>query len=118
MSNVVDSTSTFTVTDRAKHYIIEIMEENKIPKNYFLKIAAKDGEQSKFNYQLGFDIEKNDSDTEFDLGEVKITVDGKSLFYLMGAELDYKNDDSGKGFIFNNPNKCSNDGHSSCGCSS
>ncbi len=116
MSDSVETTSTFSVTDKAKQYILEIMEENKIPKNYFLKIAAKNGEQSNFNYQLGFDIDQDDSDTLFDLGEVKVTVDGKSLFYLMGAELDFKNDSDGKGFVFNNPNNCSNDSHSSCGC--
>lgn len=116
MSKDIHSGTSFTVTDKAKEYILEVMEENNIPNNYFLKIAAKNGEQSNFNYQLGFDFEKNDSDTIFDLGEVKIIVDGKSLFYLIGAELDFKNDSIGKGFIFNNPNKCSNDGHSSCSC--
>ena len=115
MSESVNGT-TFLVTDKAKEYILEIMEENQIPEEYFLKISAKTGEHDGFAYQLGFDREQSNGDTLFEFGNIKISVDGKSLFYLMDAELDYKNDSNGKGFTFNNPNKSPHN-HSSCGCS-
>ncbi|RMD49011.1 MAG: iron-sulfur cluster assembly accessory protein, partial [Ignavibacteria bacterium] len=38
-------------------------------------------------------------------------VDGKSLFYLSGTELDFSDGLNGKGFVFNNPNAVK-----TCGC--
>ena len=58
---------------------------------------------------------KNTSYTyEFDNNKkicVKIIVDKKSLFYLLGTELDFSDGLNGKGFQFNNPNA-----NRTCGC--
>ena len=45
--------------------------------------------------------------------EVKLIVCGKSLFYLLGTEIDYTNDIMGNRFTFINPNA-----QSTCGCGS
>ena len=112
----INSTTELILTDNAKNYIKQLMTDNNIPINeYFLRITVRSNGRSGFTYQLGFDKELQNSDTMFEYGEIKISVDGKSLFYLMGTELDYKNDSSGKGFVFNNPNESNNS--SSCGCS-
>ena len=42
---------------------------------------------------------------------MKIVVDKKSLFYLLGTELDFSDGLNGKGFQFNNPNA-----NRTCGC--
>jgi iron-sulfur cluster assembly protein len=42
---------------------------------------------------------------------VKLLVDGKSLFYLMGCILDFSSGLNGKGFEFKNPNA-----KKTCGC--
>ena len=116
MSSTINSTSELILTDNAKTYIKQLMDENNIPiEEYFLRITVKNNGRSGFTYQMGFDKEQKSSDTMFEYGKIKISVDGKSLFYLMGTELDYKNDSTGKGFIFNNPNE--NSSGSSCGCS-
>ena len=45
------------------------------------------------------------------IDELKINVCGKSLLYLIGTEIDWKEDYMGSRFIFNNPNAASK-----CGC--
>ncbi len=114
MDKNTEQTTELILTERAKIYIKELMEENNIPINeYFLRINVRNSGRSGFTYQLGFDKEFDSSDTIFEYGEIKILVDGKSLFYLIGTELDYKNDSTGRGFVFNNPNENS---APSCGC--
>ena len=41
----------------------------------------------------------------------KIRICGKSLFYLLGTEIDWKDDFMGQSFYFTNPNTAS-----TCGC--
>ncbi len=112
MSNpTADSGATITITEKALNEIKKIMDENNIPENYSLRISVKGGGCSGFTYNLGFDGNEQDGDTHFETNGFSIVVDGKSLFYLMGTELDYSSGLNGKGFIFNNPNA-----KSSCGC--
>ena len=112
MSNeTLDKSSTITVTEKAAKQVRQIMEENKIPENYSLRVSVKGGGCSGFTYNLGFDGEEKDGDTIFKENGLNIVVDGKSLFYLMGMELDYSDGLNGKGFIFNNPNATK-----TCGC--
>ncbi len=111
MSNEQTSTKEISVTDNAIQQIRKIKNESSIPQEYVLRISVKGGGCSGFTYNLGFDGETNDSDTIIDFGDVKIAVDGKSLFYLSGTELDYSDGLNGKGFTFNNPNASK-----TCGC--
>jgi iron-sulfur cluster assembly accessory protein len=43
--------------------------------------------------------------------DLKVEVCDKSIFHILGTEIDWKNDIMGQGFIFNNPISTS-----SCGC--
>ena len=56
----------------------------------------------------GFYTSKDDY---FEDNGLKIIVDKKSLFYLLGTELDFSDGLNGKGFQFNNPNA-----NRTCGC--
>lgn len=107
----VDSGSTITITEKAQKQIKQIMTENNIPENYALRVSVKGGGCSGFTYNLGFDGDEKSGDTFFNLDDLKLVVDGKSLFYLMGMNLDYSDGLNGKGFIFNNPNATK-----TCGC--
>ena len=59
--------------------------------------------------------ESNDETTEndqfFEDNGTKIIVDKKSLFYILGTELDFSDGLNGKGFQFKNPNATR-----TCGC--
>jgi len=110
-NSTVEQSETIKITEKALKQVKEIMNENSIPENYALRVSVKGGGCSGFTYNLGFDGEDKDGDTIFKQEYVNIVVDGKSLFYLMGMELDYSDGLNGKGFIFNNPNATK-----SCGC--
>jgi len=99
------------ITEKAVSEVRKIMEENKIPENYGLRVGVKGGGCSGLTYTLGFDAEAHEGDTIIDSNNVKLYVDGKSLFYLTGTELDFTDGLNGKGFVFNNPNAVK-----TCGC--
>ncbi|NWF88453.1 MAG: iron-sulfur cluster insertion protein ErpA [Ignavibacteriaceae bacterium] len=99
------------VTEKAAKEIRRIMDENKVPNEYGLRVGVKGGGCSGLTYSLGFDAEAREGDTIIDNEGIKLFVDGKSLFYLMGTELDFSDGLNGKGFIFNNPNATK-----TCGC--
>jgi iron-sulfur cluster assembly protein len=99
------------ITEKAAKEVKKIMEENKVPDNYGLRVGVKGGGCSGLTYSLGFDASAREGDTTIDSNGVKLFIDGKSLFYLTGTLLDYTDGLNGKGFIFNNPNAVK-----TCGC--
>jgi len=109
--NETINTAEISISEKAKKEILRIMDENKIPQNYGLRVGVKGGGCSGLTYQLGFDAENKEGDSVINAEQVKLFVDGKSLFYLTGTELDFSDGLNGKGFIFNNPNA-----KKTCGC--
>lgn len=103
--------SEITITEKAISEIKKIMEENSVPAEYGLRIGVKGGGCSGYTYSLGFDPETREGDTIIEQNGIRLFVDGKSLFYLSGTQLDYSSGLNGKGFIFNNPNATK-----TCGC--
>ncbi len=99
------------VSEKAANEIRRIMDENKVPNDYGLRVGVKGGGCSGLTYSLGFDSEFREGDTVINQVGIKLFVDGKSLFYLMGTQLDFSDGLNGKGFIFNNPNATK-----TCGC--
>ncbi len=55
----------------------------------------------------------NDDDTVLDKAGVQLLVDPMSFQYLVGAEIDYKEDLEGAQFVIRNPNAST-----TCGCGS
>ncbi len=103
--------SEIKISEKAAKQIKVVMEENQVPENYALRVGVKGGGCSGLTYTLGFDGEAREGDTVIEDNGVKLFVDGKSLFYLMGTVLDFTDGLNGKGFIFNNPNATK-----TCGC--
>lgn len=105
--------SEIKISDKAVNEVRRIKEENKIPASYGLRVGVKGGGCSGLSYSLGFDAEPKEGDSVIEYNEVKLFIDGKSLFYLTGTELDFSDGLNGKGFVFNNPNAAK-----TCGCGS
>jgi len=102
-----------SISAKAVSEVTKIMEQNNIPETYGLRVGVKGGGCSGLSYTLGFDAEKRDGDKELIIEGVKLFVDGKSLFYLMGCEIDFTDGLNGRGFTFNNPQATK-----TCGCGS
>lgn len=103
--------SEIKISEKAAKEIRRIISENKIPNEYGLRVGVKGGGCSGLTYTLGFDAEEKEGDMVINQEEIRLFVDGKSLFYLSGTTLDFSDGLNGKGFIFNNPNATK-----TCGC--
>lgn len=78
-----------------------------------LRVGVKGGGCSGFQYLLDLTESQKETDEVFEQHGVKIIVDPKSLLYLGGVTVDFRDEIMGRGFVFNNPNATS-----SCGCGS
>jgi len=76
-----------------------------------LRLGVLGGGCSGLSYQFKFDAKERPTDKVFTFDGVKIVVDPKSLLYLHGMTLDYKESLLQSGFVFENPNAQKN-----CGC--
>ncbi len=107
----IKNATEISLTEKALSEIKRIMSENKVPESFGVRVGVKGGGCSGFTYTLGFDGEAKEGDTIIEDNEVKLFIDGKSLFYLSGTELDFSDGLNGKGFVFSNPNATK-----TCGC--
>ncbi len=103
--------SEIKITEKAVSEVKKIMQENNVPESYGLRVGVKGGGCSGLTYTMGFDEKEKEGDMIIEQNSVKLFVDGKSLFYLSGTELDFTDGLNGKGFVFNNPNA-----KKTCGC--
>ncbi len=76
-----------------------------------LRLGVLGGGCSGLSYQFKFDTKQRRTDNLFEFDGVKILVDPKSLLYLKGMTLDWKDSLIQSGFVFENPNA-----KKSCGC--
>jgi iron-sulfur cluster insertion protein len=107
-----DSSAPLNFTDAAAHKVGELIEQegNAALK---LRVYVQGGGCSGFQYGFTFDEETQEGDTEIENAGVTLLVDPMSVQYLMGAEIDYREDLSGAQFIIRNPNAAT-----TCGCGS
>jgi len=105
--------SPIVLTEKAVDEVKKIMEANSIPETYGLRVGVKGGGCSGLSYTLGFDAEKREGDKVIAQDGVTLFIDSKSLFYLMGTQLDFTDGLNGRGFVFNNPQATK-----TCGCGS
>lgn len=123
-------------TDAAANKVAELIAEENNP-NLKLRVFVTGGGCSGFQYGFTFDENINDDDTvvekhvcvkakdgeeDEESGEggesggemvVKLLIDPMSYQYLVGAEIDYKEDLNGAQFVIRNPNA-----KTTCGCGS
>lgn len=76
-----------------------------------LRLGVRTSGCSGMAYVIEFVDEIQPGDQVFDHKGVKVIVDGKSLVYLTGTELDFVKEGLNEGFKFNNPNV-----KDECGC--
>ncbi len=108
-----DSSDDIHITTKAIAEIKNIKEQNNISIDYGLRFGVKGGGCSGMSYSLGFDAASRDNDRVIEADGVKIFIDNKSIFYLMGVTLDYSSGLTGRGFTFTNSRAAK-----TCGCGS
>ena len=98
------------VTDRAAAKVQQLMAADG-KEGYGLRVAVLGGGCSGFQYGFTFDEQVESGDSQVENQGVTLLIDPMSVQYLMGAEIDYKEDLQGAQFIIRNPNA-----QTTCGC--
>ena len=91
--------------------IKQLKHIKKIEKKEGILFSVKSGGCNGFEYKFeGINKFGNPKNIVIEDG-LKIEVCDKSIFYLLGTKIDWKEDIMGKGFVFENPMA-----QASCGC--
>ncbi len=102
------------LTEVAAREIKTIIQQQELDADKVrLRVGVKGGGCSGFSYVLDLTETQKDTDELIEQHGVKIIVDPKSLLYLNGVTIDFRDEIMGRGFVFNNPNATS-----TCGCGS
>ncbi len=99
-----------TVSASAAKRIAEIIQDEGNP-GLKLRVTVSGGGCSGFQYGFSLDENQTDDDLVIERDGVTVLIDGLSLMYLAGSEIDYVDELIGAAFQIRNPNATS-----SCGC--
>jgi iron-sulfur cluster assembly protein len=92
------------VSDKASQRIKELMQEQNMAAESFVRVSVKGGGCSGLSYDMSFDTEVKSDDQVFEDKGVKLVTDLKSFLYVCNTTLEFSDGLNGKGFEFNNPN--------------
>jgi len=99
-----------TLSDNAANRIKEIMSNNE--KNSIgVRVGVKSGGCAGMSYIMEYAKEINSSDEVIEDKGVKVFIDPSAIMYLLGTEMDYKQEQFSSTFVFKNPNETER-----CGC--
>ncbi|MDX1529271.1 MAG: iron-sulfur cluster insertion protein ErpA [Gammaproteobacteria bacterium] len=113
MSNsTIGTPAAIELTSSAAHKVQELVIKQG-RETALLRVYIQGGGCSGFQYGFTFEDSPQDDDTVIEKDGVSLVVDPLSFQYLMGSEVDYKEDLQGARFVINNPNAAT-----TCGCGS
>jgi iron-sulfur cluster assembly protein len=99
------------VTDSAATRIHELLDREGKLTSHGLRMKVIGGGCSGLRYELAFDDQIGDDDTQIEASGVRVIVDERSALYLVGTTLDFVDGLQESGFKMENPNASS-----TCGC--
>src|SRR5688500_18132614 len=108
MSAVAETTPTempapLPFNDSAAAKMADVNAEDGKP-SLQLRVFVQGGGCSGFQYGFTVDEITNEDDTVMTKNGVSLLIDAMSYQYLLGAEIDYKEDLQGAQFVIKNPN--------------
>jgi iron-sulfur cluster insertion protein len=112
MNAAVEMPAPLLFTDAAASKVKALIDEEGNP-GLKLRVFVQGGGCSGFQYGFTFDEVVNEDDATMEKNGVMLLIDSMSYQYLVGAEIDYKEDLEGAQFVIKNPNATT-----TCGCGS
>jgi iron-sulfur cluster insertion protein len=112
MNAVAEMPAPLVFTESAADKVQQLITEEGNA-NLKLRVFVQGGGCSGFQYGFTFDEDTNEDDTVMTRKGVTLLIDAMSYQYLVGAEIDYKDDLDGAQFVIKNPNATT-----TCGCGS
>jgi iron-sulfur cluster assembly protein len=99
-----------TLTDAAALQVKKLIQVSDTPVAG-LRVGVSTKGCSGLSYIFEYAEEKKKLEEEVEDKGVKIFIDPAAIMFIMGSEMDYKEDRLQSGFVFNNPNA-----KNVCGC--
>ena len=99
-----------TITDKAAHQVQSLLAKRD-KESFGIRVGVKSGGCSGFSYAIEYADEKGKFDEVIEDKGVRVLIDPKAVIYLIGSEMDYKEEQFKSGFTFTNPNE-----KGKCGC--
>ena len=98
-----------TLSDRAANRIKEILSKDQNSSG--VRIGVKSGGCAGMSYVMEYAKDKKPNDELIEDKGIKVFVDPGAVMYLLGTEMDYKEEEFSSSFVFKNPNETER-----CGC--
>ena len=98
-----------TLSDKAATRIKEVLLKDE--KSLGVRIGVKSGGCAGMEYVMEYAKESKPDDELIEEKGVKVFVDPGAVMYLLGTEMDYKEEEFSSSFVFKNPNETER-----CGC--
>ena len=99
-----------TLSTNAAERIKEIMSSAD-NKTIGVRVGVKSGGCAGMSYIMEYAKSINPNEEVIEEKGVKVLIDPKAIIYLIGTEMDYKQDKFSSQFVFKNPNETER-----CGC--
>ena len=112
MGDATNANVAISLSGSAATKVRELLQEQD-KEGRVLRVYIQGGGCSGFQYGFNFESSAASDDTLLERDGVTVAVDPMSYQYLIGAEVDYKEDLQGARFVINNPNATT-----TCGCGS
>ena len=98
------------ITDRAAEHILALLAKRG-KESVGIKVGIRTRGCSGLSYTIEYADEIGKFDEVIEDKGVRVLIDPKAVMFLIGTEMDFKDDKFKSGFVFNNPNATG-----SCGC--
>lgn len=112
MNAAIEMPLPLNFTDSAAKKVAELIAEEGNPA-LKLRVFIQGGGCAGFQYGFTFDETVNEDDATMTKNGVQLLIDPISYQYLVGAEIDYREDGDFAQFVIKNPNVTT-----TCGCGS
>ena len=98
-----------TLSDKAAKRIKEILSKDQNSSG--VRIGVKSGGCAGMSYVMEYAKDKKPNDELIEDKGIKVFVDPGAVMYLLGTEMDYKEEEFSSSFVFKNPDETER-----CGC--
>ena len=99
-----------SITDAAAMQVQALLDGRGKP-SAGIKIGVKTAGCNGLSYAIEYADEVGKFDEVVEVKGVKVLIDPKAIMFIIGTEMDYKEDKLESGFVFTNPNE-----KGRCGC--
>jgi|TARA_X000001036_G_scaffold418576_1_gene437573 iron-sulfur cluster assembly protein len=100
-----------TLTEAAVARAKLLMGKSSDQKVLGLRVGVKTTGCSGLSYFVEYATEQKKFEDKVEENGVTLFIDPTAIMFIIGSEMDYKEDKMSSGFVFNNPNEISR-----CGC--